>query len=256
MADVQNFSGIVTAVPAVAGKCGMVIAPGAQPTVPEPGGIWYDTGDDAMAYFAPDGTVTYLPKGTGTSGQVLTSNGAATVPTWKAASGGILSLRQELGGSSASNFTTESQIANPSVAMPTAIMNTIGRKLVFKGIGKFTTAGGQTPAVSIIFEFGGVDVLTVVTTALVASQTAKIFTFEFSYITTGTGATGTGQAFGQVTIDNAGTGAFTTTYAATLSTSPADITGAIKPRLNVSASSTLASIEVDSFSWLVYPTTV
>lgn len=82
MADLQHFSGIVTPVASTTGKCGLVVTPGVEPTTPEPGGLWYDSGLDCMAYFAPDGTTTYLPKGMGNAGEFLLSNGDA-VPTWQ-----------------------------------------------------------------------------------------------------------------------------------------------------------------------------
>src|ERR1700747_438764 len=113
MADVQNFSGIVTPVASVPGKCGLVITPGAQPTVPEPGGVWYDIEDDAFALFSVDGTVTYLPKGNGIVNQVLTSNGASSVPTWKAGASGQGFVSSQTGtGSLVGNVTTETTLAS------------------------------------------------------------------------------------------------------------------------------------------------
>lgn len=83
MADVQHFSGVVTPIASTTNKCGLVITPGAAPSTPEPGGVWYDIGDDAFALFSVDGTITYLPKGNGAAGQVIQSGGATSVPTWQ-----------------------------------------------------------------------------------------------------------------------------------------------------------------------------
>lgn len=82
MSGEQHFSGLVTVIPSMAGKCGLVVLPGTEPNIPEPGGIWYDASLDCLAYYATDGTTTYLPKGCGSSGKFLRSNGDA-VPTWE-----------------------------------------------------------------------------------------------------------------------------------------------------------------------------
>lgn len=82
MADVQHFSGKVTPIPASTAGCGLVVKPGAEPSTPEIGGLWYEAAKNCLAYFEAGGNGVYFPNTNGNAGEVLTSNGDA-VPTFQ-----------------------------------------------------------------------------------------------------------------------------------------------------------------------------
>lgn len=260
MAGEIQLSGNITGTPSTAGKCGLIIPPGIEPTVPEAGGVWYDTGDDAVGIFHADGTITYLPKGTGIAGQVLTSNGVDTVPTYQPAGGGILALQTVFNQGSAGPFVANNELQIANIFTFTAgVLNTVGRKLITKFNGIFTSAIAQVPTVDFSLEFAGTDIMTITSGALTASVTNAPFFLEYETIVVTAGAAGVVQSIAKLIIALAGGATFTTYYGSSTQVGAINLTSAAagKPKLNGTTHTTaLSSIVLKDAFFAVYPTSV
>lgn len=143
-----------------------------------------------------------------------------------------------------SNVGAAANIADVFNTPDTGTMNALGRHLIVRGSGSFTTIGGQTPTFTLSCNFGGVEFITFTTGALAAGVTGK-FDFEFVLVTTTTGAGGNGLGRGSLNIQLAGPGAYTNyrnsgvTAAGIGFNAPAGIT------LRAASSATISSVTID-----------
>lgn len=160
---------------------------------------------------------TFIPYGD--ANKFLRSNGAGAAPTWElgpvgpkgdtgAAGLGFLFSEGHYINGGINNVGAAVNIADAFNTPDTGTMNALGRHLIVKGSGSFTTAGGETPTFTLSCKFGGVEFITFTTAALTAGVSGK-FDFEFVLTTTTDGAAGNGIGRGVLNIQLAGPGAYT-----------------------------------------------
>jgi hypothetical protein len=87
-----------------------------------------------------------------------------------------------------------------SFSVPAGSMNKLLKSLRIFGRGLYTTAGAQTPTLTVAITIGGVSVLSFVSTATTASQTNLPWEFEAWITTSLVGSSGTVEAHGQMQI--------------------------------------------------------
>lgn len=129
---------------------------------------------------------------------------------------------------------------NPSVAadlmtfaMPAGFTNVAGKTLLVTACGTYTTAGGQTPTITLTLLVGGITPLTFVTAATTASVT-KNWKLE-AYLTTVTASSvGTFEAHGSFTFE-LGAGA----AGSVATTEILDLNAAVSSTVDLTAAQTL-----------------
>lgn len=121
--------------------------------------------------------------------------------------------------------------------------NAVGKFIVVKGHGFYTTAGGQTPQITITLKWGTVVLSAVQSAATTASATNMPFQFEFVTVVLTTGSSGTVECQGTLrmtlgTTPAAASSLFLDTNTATVTV---DNTAANDMTINITATSTLSS---------------
>lgn len=167
---------------------------------------------------------TFVPYGD--ANKFFRSNGPGAAPTWEtgpvgpqgiqgvpgaagAAGTGFVFSEGHYNNGGINNVGAAVNIADTFNTPPDGSMNVLGRHLIVKGSGSFTTIGGETPTFTLSCNYGGIEFITFTTGNLTAGVTGK-FDFEFVLTTTTIGAAGAGIGKGVLNIQLAGPGAYTT----------------------------------------------
>lgn len=204
----------------------------------------------------------------GAANTFLRSNGAGVAPTWEtgpvgpkgdtgaagaagAAGLGFLFSEGHYNNSAVNNVGAAVNIADTFNNPDTGSMNVLGRHLVVKGSGSFTTAGGETPTFTLSCKFGGVEFITFTTGNLTAGVTGK-FDFEFTFMTTTIGAAGDGIGRGSFNIQLAGPGAYTTYRNSGVVAAGINFTAAAGITLRVASSANINSVAIAETSGHIF----
>ena len=206
------------------GAASLGIPQGVAPTSPVDGDIWYDT-TQKTEKFSLNGALYAL------GGAV---NVVSLAPSAITATSGV------------QTFAT--------IILPTGFMNVAGKTLRVKMYGIYTSAAAQTPTIAIQLGFSGAFSQTevvVTSQAVTASETNFPWEFEGHIFTVSTGATGTLEAHGRLSILlGASATAPESVYQDTNTTANAAVNltagGANNLLLQVNASTTLSSIQLRS----------
>ena len=163
----------VTGAAAAAGYASFNAPAGTAPTTPAIGDIWNDSTKKAMVI-------------------------SPTVASNPLSLGGALAVVQNQ--TAITTVSTIQAMNSTTVTVPAGAMNVAGKTLHVKGYFVFSN-GVTTPTITITLKLGSVLMAAPVSTAIVASNSSSPAWFDFYCTTASTGASGTVEAHGTLSMD-------------------------------------------------------
>jgi hypothetical protein len=209
---------------------------------------------------------TFIPYGD--ANKFFRSNGPGAAPTWEVGPVGAKGDKGDKGdqgiqgiqGVPGTGFLYQSIKQNSIVtnvttlqtlvsfdAFSAGLMNVLGRRLVIKGKGFFTTAGGETPTIRFDVYMAAASRISLTSAAVTAGLTSSPFEYEFVFQTSVIGANGKLIPTASMLISLDGTAYTPYMSIPDTDTAAFDLTGVFGPAVTVTCGGTaLTSIDVRS----------